>query len=105
MNSKNTYVSLLETNISNKYERDNMFIRDSNYTYTQWLDVTDEHFIVWMQMESFSEFKKLYAKIPDGLDAGKYTLSINNSKLFLIQSLMCNHSAEPKNFISTLLHL
>lgn len=71
-----------EKNISQEYDRKHMFKRDSNYLETQWLDVEDEHFMVWMQMESFPTFRKLWGKIDnemiDGID---YRVNITSSKL------------------------
>jgi hypothetical protein len=37
-----------------------------------------EHFIVWMQMESFQNFRKLWGKIPQELRADNYTLKVKN---------------------------
>ncbi len=64
-----------------------MFKKNSNYNSTQWLDVSNEHFINWMQMESFSDFRKLYAKISNGLTAGSYTFLIANSKYYKLLRL------------------
>jgi len=38
-----------------------------------------EHFIVWMQMESFPSFQKLWGRINNDLEEGKYHLEIQNS--------------------------
>jgi hypothetical protein len=46
---------------------------------TQWIDDEDEHFIVWMQMESFSDFQKLYGRIESDLSPGTLTVSIKSS--------------------------
>ena len=40
--------------------------------------VTDEDFIVWMRVAGLPTFRKLYAMLPDGLQAGTYTVQINN---------------------------
>ena len=40
--------------------------------------MTDEHFIVWMRSAALPNFKKLWGKIPDGLEAGSYILSVDN---------------------------
>ena len=39
----------------------------------------NEHFIVWMQMETFPNFRKLWGRINQTLDPGNYTIYINNS--------------------------
>lgn len=59
-----------------------MYIRPDNYTIAEWTDVANEHFIVWMQMESFPDFIKLYGRIDTDLPIGVY--------YFLIQSSKCN---------------
>lgn len=43
-------------------------------------DLTDEHLMVWYQLESFSDFKKLYGKIQGKLEAGKtYEISVEDN--------------------------
>ena len=37
-----------------------------------------EHFIVWMQMESFDNFKKLWGRISEDLNPGNYTVRVKN---------------------------
>jgi hypothetical protein len=78
-NNKGEKITINENGISNQYERDYMFKRDEDYLKTQWIDVEDEHFIVWMQMESFSDFQKLYGKIETDLSPGTLTVSIKSS--------------------------
>jgi hypothetical protein len=63
-----------ETKISNKYDREFNFARGADYLTTQWVDVFNEHFIVWMKMDSFSTIRKLWGKIDTKLFAGKYTI-------------------------------
>ena len=44
-----------------------------------WLNVTNEHVMVWFQMESFPTFIKLWGHIWSTLKAGTtYTIMINN---------------------------
>jgi hypothetical protein len=76
-------VFINETGIANKYDIDYMENRDVNYTYTQWIDVEDEHFMVWMRMETFPFFKKLWGVINEDLPAGQYKFYINNGKVIL----------------------
>jgi hypothetical protein len=45
---------------------------DSDWENRQWLDVKDEHFIVWMRTAGLPNFRKLYGKIEDDLPKGKY---------------------------------
>ena len=37
-----------------------------------------EHFIVWMRTAGLPSFRKLWGKLPNGLEAGSYTLYVNN---------------------------
>jgi hypothetical protein len=76
---KNIYLN--ETNISNDYDRKFMFIKGVDSPNTQWIDVTNEHFIVWMQMESFSNFRKLWARIDTAINPGTYKINIKSSKI------------------------
>ena len=47
----------------------------------QYLDFEDQHFVVWLQMESFPNFRKLWGKAVDILESGKkYTIEVENSK-------------------------
>ena len=47
----------------------------------QWLDMTDEHFMVWMRPAPFPNFTKLYGRINEDLEAGtQLTIYINHSK-------------------------
>ena len=42
--------------------------------------MTDEHLMVWYQLESFSDFKKLYGQIDGKLEAGKtYEISVEDN--------------------------
>ena len=45
----------------------------------QWLNVEDEHFMVWMRTAGLPNFRKLYGKIEKNLPAGKYDLKITNN--------------------------
>jgi hypothetical protein len=71
-------------NISNQYLKDYVFKRESNFKQTQWIDVEDESFINWMQMESFPDFIKFYGRIETNLTEGVYTFKIINSKIYFI---------------------
>ena len=45
----------------------------------QWLNMTDEHFLVWMRPSAFPSFRKLWGKINTTLEKGNYTLSVENN--------------------------
>ncbi len=63
-----------------------MFKKEDNYKQTQWIDVENEHFIVWMQVESLSDFNKLYGSINQELIPGTYYLNINSCKDLIINT-------------------
>lgn len=74
-------ITLNETGIANSYEREYSFKRNPNYTYLQWMDVENEHFIVWMAMETYKNFQKLWGRVDAGLDPGTYTIEVTDSNL------------------------
>lgn len=43
------------------------------------MDMTDEHFIVWMRTAGLPNFRKLWGTIDGDLEAGKYKLKIENN--------------------------
>lgn len=49
---------------------------DGEWKNYQWLDVTDEHFIVWMRTAGLPNFRKLWGKIENDLNKGEYTIEI-----------------------------
>jgi hypothetical protein len=77
-------VFINETDIANEFDKKYMYKRAVDYNNTQWLDVENEHFMVWMRMETFPFFKKIWGFINDDLAAGKYSFKIKNSKKILI---------------------
>lgn len=52
---------------------------EGNWQDHQWIDVTNEHFIVWMRTAGLPNFRKLYGRLENGLKAGDYTMKINNN--------------------------
>jgi len=42
----------------------------------QWLDVTNEHFQVWMRVSSMGNFRKIWGRIQQPLPNGTYNLTI-----------------------------
>ena len=44
----------------------------------QWIDMTNEHFIVWMRPSGLPNFRKLWGRIHKDLEPGKYKLTIDN---------------------------
>jgi len=75
--NKNIYIN--ETGIANKYEKSNIYKRHENFSDVQWIDVENEHFIVWMAMETYSSFRKLWGRIEEDIQPGNYTVYIDES--------------------------
>lgn len=72
-----------ETNIANPNDIKYLFKNTENATKTQWLDMENEHFIVWMSMMPFNNFRKKWGRIDQDLPKGFYNLTIYNG-IFII---------------------
>jgi len=83
LDPQNNTVQVNESGIANIYDIENTFKNIKDYTTLQWLDVTDEHFMVWMQMETFPTFRKLWGRITNPLKSGNYTVYITNSYILI----------------------
>lgn len=59
----------------------NFYKNPPYYQKLQWINVSDEHFMVWMRISPLNRFKKLWGRIEIDLKAGDYILEIENSKL------------------------
>ena len=77
--SNGTYINIIEYNISNQYLKKNFFKRRKDYKTKQWIDVENEHFINWMNIETSHNFKKIWGKIDSDLKPGNYTLIVTNN--------------------------
>ena len=44
----------------------------------QWIDMTNEHFIVWMRPSGLPNFRKLWGRIHKDLEPGNYKLIVDN---------------------------
>ena len=62
-----------------EYKFSNIKGNDKDYRSIQWLDMQDEHFIVWMRTAGLPNFRKLYGRINQDLQVGQYTLTIGNN--------------------------
>lgn len=70
---------IIETDITSKYDLKYNFKSIKNASKVQWIDITNEHFIVWMQMEPFEVFRKLWGRIEKNLPIGKYRIELDNN--------------------------
>ena len=69
--------------------------KNTNHPEKQWIDMTDEHFIVWMRPAGLPNFRKLWGRIEQDIEANskvevtivdKFDVSTFNGKKFLILS-------------------
>jgi hypothetical protein len=77
--SNGTYINISEYGISNEYLKKKFFKRNKDYKTKQWIDVENEHFINWMNIETFYNFKKIWGKIDFDLKPGNYNLIVKNN--------------------------
>ena len=74
-------VSIKETGITWENGENQIYKNlDESQKNLQWLDIEDEHFIVWMRVSPLSGFKKLWGIIEEDIKNGTYTVEILNSK-------------------------
>ena len=66
-NSSNN-IEINTTNIARKFDREK-YNNSFNIT-NQWLDLKDEHFMVWMRPAPFANFSKLYGRINQDIEKG-----------------------------------
>ena len=52
--------------------------KNTNELNKQWIDMTNEHFIVWMRPAGLPNFRKLWGRIREDLDEGDYVIHIDN---------------------------
>ena len=64
--------------IAHSNDRDTKFKNHGNPGDIQWLDIENEHLMVWYQMESFPDFLKLYGKINQKMPKGSYNVTISH---------------------------
>jgi len=87
MTSTGSRIPIDETNIAQSVDKEYKFKlpQVSNPNSVAWLNVTNEHVMVWYQMETFPTFIKLWGHIWSTLQAGvSYTIVINN--IFEVES-------------------
>ena len=60
-----------------------MFVKAVNASLTDWVDINDDRFINWMNMETFSDFRKTWGRVSQSMAPGVYKLSIISCKFCL----------------------
>jgi len=79
-NESGKQIAIKETEISWETDRERKFKRlEGNWTEKQWLDVEDEHFIVWMRISGLPQFRKLWGRIEQDLESGEYFLNVQSN--------------------------
>jgi len=75
-------VTIDDTDIAWSSDREFKFANikadDKDHKEIQWLDMTDQHFIVWMRTAGLPNFRKLYGRIDKDLEKGEYVMKIDN---------------------------
>ena len=80
-NTNLAYIPINETNIARKYDREN-YKNTSNFS-KPWLNIADEHFLVWMRPAPFANFTKLYGRINQDIEPNTIiTVNITHGKYY-----------------------
>jgi hypothetical protein len=80
-NKEDEFIEIDESGIAWDNDKDkfkNVEFKDG-WENHQWLDMTDEHFIVWMRPSFLNDFRKLWGKIDEKLEEGEYYFEIGNN--------------------------
>ena len=73
----NKKIPIDETNIAWSADKKNKY-KNSKNPSKQWINMEDEHFIVWMRPAALPNFRKLWGRIKEDLKPGNYTLYVDN---------------------------
>jgi hypothetical protein len=85
--NNNNNIKINDTGIAWEADKEIKYARPPNWEQIQWIDPTDEHFIVWMRPAGLPNFKKLWGRVqafngPNGasdvLPQGKYVFKVKN---------------------------
>ena len=73
-----------ETNIAWQADKELKYAKPKDYEKIQWLNTSDEHFMVWMRPAGLPNFRKLWGRITkynnkDILPQGTYNIEITNN--------------------------
>lgn len=78
-NSNEEEVKISNEGIAWDTDVKDLYKRPENADDVQWLNVTDERFIVWMRVAGMPNFKKPWGIIHQDMPAGNYTVQIANN--------------------------
>lgn len=67
------------TNISWEVDRNQRFLNSTSFTQEQANLITSEDFMVWMRLAAYRNWKKLYRRVEEDLEAGRYFVRIRAS--------------------------
>ncbi len=56
----------------------NMNVSGLNWTDYQWIDVTNEHFVIWIRTAGVPHFRNKYLTVYEDMQPGYYTIQILN---------------------------
>ena len=77
--SNGNIIKINQNNIAFKADKENHF-KNSQDPNKHWINMTDEHFIVWMRPAAFPNFRKLWGRINQDLKEGEvFTLNVENN--------------------------
>lgn len=76
--SKDNKITIDEKDIAWQADKDIKY-KNTNDLSKQWIDMTNEHFIVWMRPAGLPNFRKLWGRIREDLDEGDYVIHIENN--------------------------
>ncbi len=77
-NENMNQILINETGIAYQADKKSTYIRSEDYKTSQWIDVENEHFMVWMNTETYSDFSKKWGRIDQDLQKGMYVLYVDN---------------------------
>ncbi|EAS06121.1 ligand-effect modulator 3 LEM3 family protein (macronuclear) [Tetrahymena thermophila SB210] len=71
-------INIDESGIAWPDDKGNKFKMDSAHKERYWINVEDEHFIVWMRTSGLPNFRKLWGIVRQNLPKGDYYIMVNN---------------------------
>ena len=88
LNSNKSYdiIHLNEQNITWESDKEIKFKNTKNNIDKQWVDMTNEHFIVWMKPSGYSNFRKLFGYIY--LEKGIYFINVKCDNCSIIDKII-----------------